>query len=308
MRPTTSRLIAIAATLAVAGCGAASNSPSPGPVTATGIDAAGHTAATPVTPAQLAERLIRESIAPAGTVRSLHSPTALLRNPPSRPAGHGVIIRYRWWRIAMPWHAAYSWVAHHQDQSLTSESGGAIGGPALRDNEKYADFAPGHVPTSINSATLTLAVQPLTAHTSAIGAYSVVVRQPPRPAAENVPLTLRKVSLVGRKTAMPGGKTVVTRRTVTGRTARRLVRDFDHLVVRPAEGPLPCPVALSSETATFRADGQVWVVTNGVCDAVTVRLNGHQEPALEATDRFTTDLDAALGSGASDPFAASNPA
>jgi hypothetical protein len=303
MNATNSRVIAAAAaaaatTLALAGCAAAGSTAGAGipdrPGTAQPVSSATHPNHAP---RRLAKRLIEAAVAPPSAHRSRQSSTKQLRQPPAGPAGHDAIVRIRWWRVDKPWHAAYSWVVHHQAKFLTNQSSGATGGPALRDNERYADFTPAHLPAGVNSATLTIAVQPLTRHTAAIAAYAVVVRQSPRPADENVPRSLATAALVGKDWAAPGSKPVITKRTVTGSTAQKLVSDFDSLVVRPDEGPIPCPISLSTQTATFATPGHTWVVHNGFCDQVTVILNHHRLPALQATEQFTNDLNAALGQG-----------
>jgi hypothetical protein len=286
------RLIAIAATLAVAGCASngASTDHSQGGGTNLTSD---HRVLHPLTPEQLAQGLSNAAHVPSRAVSSATAPTPGLRYPPGRLGAAGVIVRYRWWRVAMPAGAAYSWVAHHQAAFLSRESSGSSSGPAVTDNEQNADFTPPQVPLSVNSATLTMAVAPLTATTSAIGAYAVVVPQPPRPAVENVPLTVNTVSVVTQPTNGNPGSGMTGRRTLTGPEAQTLVRDFDELSVFPS-GRVPCPLSPMSESATFRANGHVWVATTGLCVGANVTLDGHPLATLNTSQPFIRDLRAAL--------------
>lgn len=289
------RLIALAVAVAVAGCGS----------TSLGVSHS-HRVGTaaknelplrhPLTPDQVARELINAARAPSGAVRSTTAPTKSLQNPPDLPEVSGVTVVHRWWRIAMPWHAAYAWVARHQPAFLSSGSSGASSGPALTNNEQNIDFTPPEVPQSVNSAILTIAVAPLTAHSSAIGAYAVVVRQPSRPAIENVPLTVKTVDVDARRNAgNPGNGPIISQRTVTGLEAETLVRDFDELSVDPP-GVTSCPLSMETESATFRADGHTWVATTGICVGVDVSLDGQPLATLDTSMRFSRDLHSALGS------------
>jgi hypothetical protein len=252
-----------------------------------------HRVLRPLTPEQLAQQLENAAQVPAGAVRSQTAPTQGLRYPPDRPAIPGDVVRYRWWRIAMPWRAAYSWAALHQAAFLSGTSSSSSG-PALTDNEKSAAFTPQEVPLSVNSATLTIAVVPLTATTSAIGAYAVVVRQPLRPAVENVPLTVNTVAVAAQRTnGNPGSGPIISNRTITGSQAQTLVRDFDELSVDPME-QTNCPLSRETESATFRADGHVWVATTGICVGAHVTVDGNPVATLNTSQPFNRDLRAAL--------------
>jgi hypothetical protein len=306
MRTSWRRVVVVAAAFAVAGCAGTSAT------SGTGVNdqrtSASHTTdelrvLDPLTPDQVARELINAVAPPPGAVRSARSPSVALRHPPDRPTIAGMTVRTRWWRIDKRWGSAYAWVARHQAAFLHSDSSGSTAGPTLGDVEKNIDFVTRELPQSVNSATLTIAVAPLTAHTSAIAAYAVVVREPPRPVATTVPLTLDQVTVVARSALRNsrGHGPIVTRRTVTGSEARRLVRDFDQLKVRPP-GVTSCPLAWQSETATFRSGGHTWVATTGLCVGVAVSLDGHAVAALDTTAAFDRDMREALNISPRDPI------
>jgi hypothetical protein len=284
--------VALAALL-VAGCGSAAVDHSQHSVfTGSGVA----TRPQVQTPAELANQLLNEARVPANAVRSATPPTKSLRQPPEGFGGSGIVARYRWWRINLPLAAAYSWIAHHQSASLSSAGSSSSSGPTSGDLEQDADFAPPHLPSSANSALLSIAVVPLTARTSAIGAYAVVVRQPARTVSEDVPATVDSVTVITRRTTgEPDAGQVLGRTTVTGASARRLVHDFDALTVQPPGEHFSCPMSFVTQTAIFSAGSHQWTATAGVCVGITVNLDGHQLPTLDSSAAFTHDLRAAYG-------------
>jgi hypothetical protein len=302
-------LTAVAATLAVAGCGAA-GSDVVGTGTrgqaSTGTVTSDHKLPQPLSPERVARQLLNAARVPAGAVRTA-TPTSSAVTGDERRQGTHPIELHRWWRINEPWRTVYSWVANHQAAGLTVESSSSSAGPALTDVEHDVEFSPPTVPLSVNSATLELSVAPLSGHSSAISAYAVVVRQPPRPAAENVPLSVNTVTVTARRNDGGNGKgPILSQRTITGAAAQTLVRDFDALTVRPQE-VTTCPLSMTSESATFRANGHVWTATTGTCIGAYVSLDGHSLATLDESDPFDHDLQTALGPLAREPLVRNTP-
>ena len=285
-------LVALAVML-LAGCGSTVVDDQAGG----GSTGTGAATTSPVqTPAALAQQLLDQARVPAGAVRSTTAPTRSLSQPPEGSVGSGAVTRYRWWRINQPLAATYSWVAHHQSAMLSSTGSSSTGGPTPGDVENAADFAPPHLPSSANSALLSIAVVPLTARTSAIGAYAVVVRQPIRAAIEDVPPTVDSVTVITRRTTgAPDGGQILGRTTLTGAAAQRVVHDFNALTVQPPGERFSCPMSFVTQTAIFRAGARQWVATVGGCVGVAVNLNGRQLPTLDSSAAFTHDLRAAYG-------------
>jgi hypothetical protein len=298
MKDFRTRAVGLAAVMLLAGCASASSDHISSGAQRGGSGAASQApsnAKTP-TPATVAQQLIDEARVPTAAVRTAKSPTKLLRHPPTAPGVTNVTVRARWWRIDEPAAAAYAWVSQHQSAAVSSIGSTSSSGPSLADVEHDADFAPPHLPATVNSAQLTMSVVPLTARISAIAAFAVVVRQPPRPPAEDVPATVDSVMVVTRRTTgqLDGGS-ILGRTTLTGVAAARLVHDFDALTVQPPGEVFSCPLSVVTQTAFFRFGNQLWTATTGACVGVDVTLNGHRLPTLDISNDFSRDLRAAFG-------------
>jgi hypothetical protein len=250
-------------------------------------------AASPVrTAAEIARRLLDQALVPPRAVPTQPAPTRSLRTPPEDPVTGGVVLQRRWWRIDEPESTAYRWIATQQSRRLTATGSTATGGPAFRDRTRAADFTErSPLPASVNSAQLSIEVVPLSAHSSAIGAFAVVVRQPRRPAIEDVPATVTSVSIVTRRALGQPSGAILARRVLAGAAARRTVRDFDALVVMPPGRTYACPVKLATTTVTFRADRRIWRAVVDTCAGVQVSVDGHRLPALTSSVRFGRDID-----------------
>jgi hypothetical protein len=289
-------MLGASAVLAAAGCsaGASSGHSVPGAPSTTGTGAG---LRHPLTPEQVAAELVAGARVPSGATEVTSSPTASLASPPSQPQVSGRIERMRWWRIDKPLDEVYAAISDDQSPDLASDSSSSSNGPSLSDQVKSADFTFRSVPLSVNSASFSIAVAPLTEHSSAIGAFAIVIEQPPRPANENVPPTLDQVRVaesVGPAVdyAAPGPQ-VPPPVTLTGRQAQQIVMDFNELRVRP-DSVTPCPMAPRTQSATFSYDGHTLVATLGICGAVNVTLDGKSLAALDSTPIFGHDLRAAV--------------
>jgi hypothetical protein len=293
MRNSPGRVLIVSAALLAAGCAAAGSSAG----SSAKLTSADHSSVTTVpTAAQLAQTLLNEARVPAGAVRSAAPPIKELSQAPERQSAQGLIVLRRWWRINESWTTVFNWISHHQSLQLDSTGGSSTSGPHESEQQSDADFAPPRLPATVNSAQLSVAVAPLTADTSAIGVYSLVVPQPTRPQIENVPSSVDSVLVITlRTTGQQDGGGVLGRRTLTGAAARRLVDDFNALSVQPAGEVFSCPMSMVTQTAIFQAPGHRWIATSGVCVGITVTVNGHALPTLDGSNSFERDLRAAYG-------------
>jgi hypothetical protein len=286
--------------LAAAGCGSAANADQtndPTGVPHTPSTTSTSTSSTqPASPAQVAASLLDRVHVPAAARPSGHAPARMLARPPDGPGGAHPVIRRHWWRVSAPWTTVYAWINKHQPRGLLSMGSTASSGPAPRDDERAIDFALRHVPTTVNSADLSIAVVPLSRDTSAIGAFATVIRQPRRPAAEDVPLPVDSVVVTTSKTTgTPDGGQLVSRKRLSGPAATRLVRDFDALRVQPPGEMFSCPLILITQTVAIHADGHRWWVTDESCSGLGVSRDGHTLPTLQVSPAFGRDLRAAYG-------------
>lgn len=245
----------------------------------------------------MAAELVAGARVPTAATEVSTAPTKSLEKPPSDPVVAGTIERMRWWRIDRPMDEVYAAISDDQSPDLSSDSASTTAGAALADQEKAAFFTFDRVPLSVNSATFSIAVAPLTETTSAIGAYAIVVQQPTRPVSETLPPALDQVRVaqtVGPTAdyASPGPH-LPSPVTVTGQQAKQIVMDFNELRVRPDE-VVPCPMALRTRSATFTYDGHTLVATVGACNAVSVTLDGQHLPTLDSTPMFVRDLAAVV--------------
>jgi hypothetical protein len=284
------------AVLAAVGCStsASSGGNPPGAPSAVGT---GASLRHPLTPEQVAAELVAGARVPPAATEVDSAPTRTLQTAPSTPAASGRIERMRWWRVDRPINEVYAEIARRQSPDLAYDSSSDTNGPSLADQVKSASYTFHHVPLSVNSASFSISVAPLTETTSAIGAYAVVIKQPPRPVSENVPVTVDEVTIetaVGPTVdyASPG-PALPAAVTVADARAQQIVSDFNELRTRP-QSVGSCPMALRTHSATFAYDGHTLIATLGICNAVTVTLDGSRLPTLDATPMFTHDIGGVL--------------
>jgi hypothetical protein len=285
----------------VAGCGtAASDGHAGGPGTPA-ADSSPSPADTPsvdlaVTPETLATSLLNQVRVPVAAEVSGHAPASMLARPPDGPGASNSVIRQHWWRISAPWTSVYGWISRHHPGGLVSMGSTASSGPALDDNERAVDYMLRHVPAAVHSADLSIAVVPLSPHTSAIGAFATVVPQPPRPAAEDVPLPVDSVVVTTSKTTgLPDGGQIIARKRLSSPAATRLVRDFNALRVQPPGEMFSCPLILITQTVAIQAAGHHWWITDESCSGLGVSRDGVRLPPLQVSPAFGRDLRSAYG-------------
>jgi hypothetical protein len=115
-----------------------------------------------------------------------------------------------------------------------------------------------------------------------IMADAMVTWQPPRPASEVIPASVAAVTIAESGQAGPGTPAPVT--VMSAPVVRRLVALVNGLPVATVSDDVSCPSGPSGLTLTFRAaaGGPAVAVTGpGACGAVTLTLNGKDEPPLQ---------------------------
>jgi hypothetical protein len=258
-----------------AGCGAATSAPreptSAGPTAVTS-----QLASSPEQRAAAeAKAILRQFVPPPGAVR--------LANKPALPAGSpgmGLTAATQqdatgYWRARGTATALLAWEQAHISPSFSRQDV-IIGPPSW--NTVYALPA---VPGVLPQREMNVQVYDTGGGTTVIRAEAMVSWTPPRPAAEVVPASVTVVTIApyGLWPKMPAPVTVTSPTAV-----RRLAALVNTLPLATTANDVPCPMGMGF-TLTFRAAaGGVPVAVAqgpGTCDAVTLSLNGKDEPALQ---------------------------
>jgi hypothetical protein len=236
-----------------------------------------------------AERLLRRAPTTASETRVASPPSTSLRSAPETTGGRTVISRRRFWSSSRPLAATLRALKRRAPHGLMLTFGGATTDRG-RVIERDAEILPPHLPPTLASAVLQIEVVPDGHGRSAVGAYTQVVPQPIRHSREFVPLAVMTVRLA----TITQPHSVTARRTVDGRAAYRLIREFNALRVQPPFGARSCPLQLVANTATFRIDGHAWRVEDSICGSDVVTRDGHRLPDLVPGSEFSRDLSADL--------------
>jgi hypothetical protein len=239
-----------------------------------------------------AERLLRRTPTIASETRVASPPRASLRSAPETTGGLTVISRRRFWTSSQTLEATLRALQRHSPHGMVLGFGGTTTDHG-RVIERDAAMVLPNLPPTLASAVLQIGVIPDGHGRSAVGAYAEVVPQPIRHSCEYVPLAVMTVQLA---TITLSPHSVTTRRTVTGRAAYRLIRDFNALRVQPPFGARSCPLQLAANRAAFRIDGHTWRVQDSICDSDVVTRDGHRLPDLDPSNEFSTDLSSELRS------------
>ena len=286
MRRTRLTTTLVAIPLAAAACGTATTSTAAGghggpggPVTS-GL-------ASAVTPRSFASAMLARFPVPFGAKVSAHAPSWALEHPPELPGliKRPVVLR-KFWTSDSSATAVLAWLKSNLPDSLDSTGTGFSWGPGVVPSH-YLAYRSAALPDSLAIGELYLAVVPTGPSSSAIGAYALTLAQPPRPAAEMIPLDVS--SAVIQWSLAPGG--TPAQKELTGPAAVRLARDFNSLRVN-TWGTVHCPMMTvgSDIVVTFTADGQTWKVDVPLCPDVRVTRDGSQLPALASGKAFLDDL------------------
>ncbi len=265
--------LSTAAALAVGSGGAA--------LASSGGDAGGTATAVATAKALLAEAPVI-----TGATRSATAPVTQLKRAPELAEYTKLVQRKHYWTVDEPWRKAYADLTATVPSGLVSDGSGSSSGPKGSDREHFAIESADPLPAGIAYAVLLIAVAPDGHGKAAIGIYAQAVPQPPRPASELVPTSVKRAHV---KLHTRTGHTIRSN-TVTGSAAATLVADFDALVVQPPQA-IACPADFGrSEIVTFHFGDVTMVGKTGVCNVLAVTRNGHSLPALQLTTAFLRDL------------------
>jgi hypothetical protein len=230
-------------------------------------------------------------LAETGTIPRSHPiaapPAGLGRAPTTAMVAH-LAERRQYEAADVSTAAALNALEARLSANLVGDTNGVFSGPDSPDSS-FNVFEPRRLPADISYAALEFAVAPTGPHRCVVGVYALAAPQPPRPAAEIVPLSVSTVALTWiRRSGDPRPR----HRTVTGAAAARLIAEFDALPVDTATVS-SCPALFGQGwIATFTSGTVVWRATYNGC-SLGVTEDGSQLPEL-AHGPFVTDLQRAL--------------
>jgi hypothetical protein len=264
----------VAAALA-AGCGTAATAPR-APTSAGPAAVTSQLASSPEQRAAAdARAILRQFVPPPGAVRLAKKPAL-----PAGSPGMGLTAATQqdatgYWRARGTATALLAWEQAHISPSFSRQDV-IIGPPSW--NTVYALPA---VPGVLPQREMNVQVYDTGGGTTVIMAEAMVSWTPPRPAAEVVPASVTVVTIApyGFWPHQPAPVTVTSAPAV-----RRLAALVNTLPLATTAAGTSCPMGFGF-TLTFRtaAGGAPAAVAQGpgTCDAVTLRLNGKDEPALQ---------------------------
>ena len=276
--------VLIMSVMLAAGCGAASAAP---PATKSGstLVASGQPAGTPQQRATAdAKAILGDFVPPPGAVRVATRPRL-----PSGSATVGLnstaqVDMVGYWRVSGTATALQAWEKAHIARAFAAQD--VIVGPP--DWSTMYTLPP--VPRVLPMREMNVQFYDAGGGMTVIMADAMVSWQPPRPASEVIPASVAAVTIAEAGQA-PGNPAPVT--VTSAPVVRRLVALVNGLPVSTVGDDVPCPSGPPALTLTFRAvaDGPAVALAGpGVCGAMTLRLNGKDEPALQPPASFAATV------------------
>jgi hypothetical protein len=281
MRP----FVLIMGVMLAAGCGAVTAAPPATKSSATPA-ASGQPAGTPQQRAAAdAREILGEFVPPPGAVR--------LATQPKLPSGSATVgldsttqvddVEY--WRVSGTAAALQAWEKAHISRSFSGQD--VVVGPPDWSTMYTLPAVPGVLPMR----EMNVQFYDAGGGGSVIMADAMVSWQPPRPSSEVIPASVAVVTIAEAGQPVPGGPAPVT--VTSAPVVRRLVALVNGLPVATVSNDVPCPSGGPGITLTFRAavgGPAVAVAEPGGCGALTLRLNGKDEPALQPPDSYTATV------------------
>ncbi len=280
----------VAIPLAVAACGTATPSTAPGSPSSSNTGGQSRVSAE-----SYAASLLTHVEVPAGATASVHAPSKALDRLPVSPGLSGTpTVSTKFWTVDQSASSVLGWLRQHApalDSDGSGSTGSSGGSPAVMSH--FLAFRAQQPPTGIAVGDLFLVVAATGPSSSAIGAYALALAQPPRPAAEVVPLDVTKAVVAW--SLAPGG--TPAEKVLTGTAAVRLAREFNALKVDTL-GDVPCPMIptrYGDVTVTFTAEGHTWKADIPACPSIRVTRDGKTLPSLAFGTTFLSDVKAYSG-------------
>jgi hypothetical protein len=229
-----------------------------------------------------AREILSSFVPPPGAVR--------LASKPQLPGGGTMLMNSTaqvdvadYWRVAGQPTALLAWEQAHISRSYSRQD--VLMGPVSWDTVYSLPAIPGTAP----EREMNVQAYDVGGGMSVIMADAMVSWQPPRPATEVIPASVRAVTIDGSGFGQ-GKPELVTVRSAP--VVRRLVTLINSLPVSTANETLPCPGG-SGFTLTFRAaGGQPVAVASGPagCGVIDLTLHGKEVPDLQPPGSYLATI------------------
>lgn len=240
-----------------------------------------------------AARLLSLIKVPAGAISVQNEPAGdagMLAQPGWDSATPNLVDAWGWWTTSVKGADVLAYVKQHLPPGARLE-GSETGSTGMAGET----FTFGPIPSVLSDEVVSVTVVPLTGGGTGIRADGEAIWLTARPAWEQIPSTVRSVTVSARGTTASGhfGRTS-TSRTVTGDAARRIVSLINGFeVVQP--GARSCPIGRGeSVRLTFRAgNGRVFaeaVEHPTGCASVSLTVGGRVGPDLNDYPTVTSEL------------------
>jgi uncharacterized Zn-binding protein involved in type VI secretion len=275
--------VLIMSVLLVTGCGTVTAAPSATRSAGT-LPASGQPAGTPQQRAVAGARaVLGEFVPPPGAVRLATRPKL-----PSGSATMGLnsttqVDAVGYWRVSGTATALQAWEKAHISRSFSGQD--VIVGPPDWNTVYTLPAVPGVLPVREMNAQF----YDVGGGMSVIMADAMVSWQPPRPAAEVIGASVTAVTIAQAGQPTQGSPAPVT--VTSAPVVRRLAALVNGLPVATVGDDVPCPSGGPGLTLTFRATaGGSAVAAPAACGALTLRLNGKDEPALQPPGTYNATI------------------
>ena len=232
-----------------------------------------------------ARAMLGKFVPPPGAVR--------LANKPALPSGSATMLLAStaqadatgYWRVRGGATALQAWEKAHIARSFSRQD--VIIGPPDWNTVYSLPAVPGLFPVR----EMNVQFYDAGGGATVIMAEAMVEWQPPRPVTELIPASVQAVTIAQAATS-PGRPAPVT--VTSAPVVRRLAALVNGLPLSTASNDVPCASGGVWLTLTFRdvAGGPPVAVTGpGGCDwSMSLRLNGKDEPALQAPESFAATV------------------
>jgi hypothetical protein len=247
-----------------------------------------------------AARLLAAVRLPAGASQAGGDPSkpAVLGSPPGAPLTPALVDEHSFWRIPEPEANVLDWVQHHPPARGRQNEGGFSGsffGPNSGTGWVGFRFAP--VKGVLYSRELTVEVAPASSTVTAVRVDAQVVWYVNRPASDRVPAGIRTVTVIDR----PLGEPPSEPETVSAAGEVRRVVSYVNQLPPAQPGVIACPddrgpdVELDFNKAASATPAAIAIADGSGCGFVTLRVSGHQQPALTGGPQLIKWLGSLLG-------------